>query len=394
MQKIKLLYISQATGGVQRHIISLLEKIDRDKFEITVICPPKDLIKGVCLDKESFVEELKRIGIRAYPISMCREIKPVSDLLAFFKIYFFIKKEKFDIVHTHSSKAGFLGRIAARMAQASVIIHTPHSPPFDRPPSMLFQKILYIFLEKFAGLFCDKIITVCNGERDLVVKLHVVPLHKVEVIKNAIDLSLYDIKFNTAAKKIELDIEQKDKVVVLVGRMASQKAPFDFIKAAVCVKKDFAEVKFLLLGDGPLLKELSDYVIEKGYSDFIKILGWRNDTMEIISISDIFVLSSLWESLPYSLLDAMAFRKPIVTTDTLGPREYVEEGYNGFVVPRGKPIFLGEAILRMLKLKDSNLREYGARSRQALEKTPNLDYAVKRIENLYKELLCEKTAKK
>lgn len=391
MNRIKVVYISQATGGVQRHIISLLERFNRERFEVAAICPPRDLVRGVSYDKESFVDALKRIGVMVYPVVMHREIRPLSDLWAFLRIYNIIRKEGFDIVHTHSSKAGFLGRIAARLAGVPVVAHTPHSFAFDRPLSILLERGWYIILEMIAGLFCDKVIAVCEGEKRLAMRFLAAPEKKIEVISNAADLADYDLKFDKAKKREELGMRQADKVVVFVGRFARQKAPLDFIKAADETVRVFPNVKFLMLGDGPLLKKAKEALEKKKLSHFVKILSWRNDAKEVISVSDIFVLPSLWEVLPnYSLLDAMALAKPIVATDTLGARDLVMDRYNGFVTARGKPILLARAIIKLLKLDEAALKEYGLRSRGILEKRPGLNATVKRIEGLYERLLYEK----
>jgi len=393
MGKIKVLHISQAAGGVQRHLISVLEKINKTKFEIVGICPPEDLVKGVSRDKETFVQAFERLGIRVHPIKMHRAIRPISDLIAFIKIKRFIKKERFDIVHTYSSKAGFLGRIAARLAGVPVCIHMPQSFAFDRPFSMRVQRLFYTALEKFAARFCDAFAAVCEEEKDLVVKYLGVPETKCEIISNAVDLSDYKtVDVDVSKKKDELGIGAKGKVLVFVGRFADQKAPIDLVMAMERVKrmtqKDFV---CLMLGDGPLTGKVTDYVREKGCSDFIEVLGWRNDIKEIIAASDIFVLPSLWEVMPnHSTLDAMALKKPIVITDTLGARDLVKDGYNGFVVPKGKHLLLAGAVAELLSLNDSALKEYGLRSREILEKRPSLKDVVRRLENLYERLLCNK----
>lgn len=388
-KKLKVLHISQSTGGVQRHVVSILERMNRDRFEISAICPPAAPVKGVSADKESFARALSRIGVRVYLVEMIREINLISDTRAFFKIYNFMKKERFDIVHTHSSKAGFLGRIAARLAGIKAVVHTPNSFAFDRPEPMLLERKFYAFLERFAGLFCDKIIAVCEGEKRLAEGCLGLPQGKVEVIYNAIDASLYNVKVDAAMKKKELGIKETDRVVILVGRMARQKAPLDFINAAKEAEKDFHDVKFLLLGDGPFLDAAKKYTNKNGISDFVKILGWRNDAGELTALSDIFAISSLWEALPYSVLDAMALGKPIVTTDTLFAGEFVIDDYNGFVVPKGKPVLLARAISKLLKLNGAELSEFGKHSREILAKRPGLDETVKATEDLYKRLLNE-----
>lgn len=389
-RKIRLLLISQATGGVQRHIVSLAKKLDKDRYSVTGVCPPIDLIRGVSRDKKSFTDELHFAGIRVYPISMRREINLLSDIVAFVRIFLFLRKNGFDIVHTHSSKAGFLGRIAARLAGVPVVLYTPNSFAFDRPNYMCLISYFYVLLERFANLFCDRIIAVCNREKEFAVKKGVCRAEKIEVIYNAIDTKGYISFADNKQVRLRFGIGEDMRVVTCVGRAAAQKAPFDFVTTSVRVHSRFSNVVFFFVGDGPLLKRLRRYVNESGYSEFIKITGWVDEPREIISICDIFVLTSLWEGLPYSLLDAMALSKPVVVTDTLGPGEIVVDGYNGFVVPRSKPALLAERIIGLLSLPYSELAKFGRNSRLTIERLPDLDMAVRQTQDLYERLLKEK----
>lgn len=388
MDKIKVLHISQATGGVQRHVVSVLERLDKGRFEIYGICPPVDLVKGVSADKESFAQAMKRAGAQVYPVRMTRGIRPISDLAAFIRIYAYIKKNGFDVVHAHSSKAGFLGRIAARIAGVPVVVYTPNSFAFDRPRSMVLQKIFYAALERFAGLFCDRVIAVCEGEKELAVKMCVLPAKKIIVVSNAVDLSDYSsLRVDPDRGRARAGVGAGERMVIQVGRIAAQKAPFDFIRAAALVNKDFPEARFLIAGDGPLTNKVIRYLDAKGYSGFIKVLQWRNDVKELIAVSDIFVLASLWEVLPnFSLLDAMALRKPVVITDTLGSEELVRDGYNGYLVPKGRPRLLAESIAGLLRLKKEEFEGYGAHSREIVEKRQDMTGAARQIERLYEEL--------
>ncbi len=391
MGKIKVLFISQSTGGVQRHVIGLAANMDRSRFELTGICPPEDLVGGVSPYKESFVAAFKRVGVRVKPVRMCREIRPHIDVVSFLKIYNFIKDERFDIVHTFSSKAGFLGRIAAKMAGVKVIIHTPQSFAFDRPSSMLFQRIIYALLEKIAGCFCDRIIAVCEEEKQFAVKMRVVPLRKIDVISNAIQLPIYDANIDIAKKRQELGLSAADKVILWLCRFAAQKAPLDFVKAAGVVHKAFASTKFLMAGDGPLQGRITRYVEKNNLSGFIKILGWRNDVHAITVTGDLFVLSSLWEVLPnHALLDAMALGKPVVITNTCGAGALVIDGYNGFLVPKGRPDLIAQAVIKILSMPPEKMVEMGRGSKEIFEKQPLLEEFVRQLEGIYTKALLKK----
>ena len=393
MRKIKVLHISQATGGVQRHVIDIVSRMDKNIFEVTGVCPPQDLVKGVSLDKESFLRAFERSGAAAHPIKMHREIRPLGDLAAFVKIYRFIKKEGFDVVHAHSSKAGFLARIAARMAGVPVIIYTPNNFAFDRPPRMVFHRTFFGLLEKFAGLFCDMVFAVCRDELELAVRLGILPREKVTLISNTADISSAVSAADVSAKRRELGIGESEKIVISVGRLAAQKAPLEFLKAARQVLEKYKDARFLFLGDGPLAKKAADFISRRGLADRVKLLGWRDDAAAIIAASDIFVLSSSWEVLPnHSLLDALALGKPAVITAVSGASDVVINGYNGYIAPVGDHVFLARRILGLLALPAEDLRIFGRHSREIVEKRPAPADITRTVENTYMRLLFAKGA--
>ncbi|MEI8175335.1 MAG: glycosyltransferase family 4 protein [Candidatus Omnitrophota bacterium] len=391
MNKIRVLFVSQAAGGVQRHMIGLASRIDRNRFVLTALCPPEDLVPGASREKESFVEAFRRVGVTVYPLRMKREIRLISDAISFVRLFRFLRKERFDIVHTFSSKAGFLGRIAARLAGVRVIVHTPQSFAFDRPAWMFPQVIMYVLLEAFAGLFCDRVLAVCEDEKSYAAALGVVDRKKIEVITNTIEIAPRLAVFDAAAKRSELGIAPGDKIIAYVARLAAQKAPLDFIRAAEMVHREFPAVTFVLAGDGPLLERARGYVRARNEEGFIKIIGWRNDVRELTALSDIFVLTSLWEVLPnHALLDAMALGKAIVITDTFGARELVVEGGNGFVVPKGRPALLARALIKLLQMDQAALAAMGTKSRAIFDALPTLESTVRELEAVYERLLALK----
>lgn len=376
---------------MQRHVIDIVSNIDKDRFDITGVCPPRDLVKGVSRDKESFCAAFERIGVRVHPLKMRREIRPISDLAAFIRLYLFIKKQRFDVVHAHSSKAGFIARIAARIAGVPAIVYTPNNFTFDRPGRMTAKRRFFALLERFAGLFCDKVMAVCGDEKDLAARLGVLPAKKIAVISNVIDTSRLNFNVDMAAKREELGIGLEERLVVSVGRVAEQKSPKDFILAAERVLGKNKNTRFLFLGDGPLLYKARSLVEKKGLQGYIRLPGWRNDAAEVIAASDLFVLSSLWEVLPnHSLLDAMALGKPAIITATSGAREVVFDGVNGYVVPVGRPDLLADFILHLLELPLNQLQEFGRRSKEMFKERPGPREIARIIENTYLEILTGK----
>lgn len=387
MRPVKVLHIAQATGGVQRYVISLASRLDRNLFEEVGCCPQVDRIPGVSREKESFVDSFRRIGVRVIPIEMWRELRFFADLKGFFQIYRMIRRERFDIVHTHSSKAGFLGRVAARLAGVPVIVHTPNNFAFDRPrqtPSRIF----YRYLERFASLFCDRIIAVSRSEERLA--LRVAPRHKVVQIDNAIDVNEVVSRKDPLETRRGLGLDPQQPVVSTVGRLAVQKSPRDFVLAAREVLAKKGDVAFLMIGDGPLWEETRALVGSLGLEKKILLLGWREDAFDLMALSDIIVLTSLWEGLPYTVLEAMALGKPVVVTDATGSVDIVRGDEHGYIVPRGNPPEIARAVLRLLDHPDQ-AKAFGRAGRHFVERGHlTLQQQAERVQALYLELLKQK----
>jgi len=388
MPRVKLLYISQATGGVQCHVTLLAGHLNRDRFEGVGCFPSQDRVKGANPHKETFLEAFHRLGLRAIPLEMCREIRPFQDLASFVRLYRILKKEKWVIVHTHSSKAGFLGRIAARLVGVPVVIHTPNAFAFDRPPH-IFLNLFYALLERIAGYFCDALIAVSPSEEALAREARVVPARKIVRICNGIDLKEFEFEIDPRIKKKTLGIPEERPVVLTVGRFAPQKAPGVFIGAAKRVLSRNPEVTFVLVGDGPLFSKTKEKVEREGLQGSVFLYDWRSDIKEIMACCDLYVLSSLWEGLPYTVLEAMALRKPVVATAARGTRDVVQEGVTGFLVGLHDEKKMSERILTLLLDRDL-ARSMGEKGRLLVERDFTLEAHLQKTEALYERLLAEK----
>lgn len=388
VRRIKLLYISQATGGVKRHILFLAGSLNRERFEVVGCFPPKDRIKGVNPNKESFLEAFHRLGLRTIPLDMYREIRPLHDLMAFFRLYAILRKEKWHIVHTHSSKAGFLGRLAARLAGVPVVIHTPNAFAFDRPPHS-FLNFFYILLEKIAGHFCDALIAVSPSEEALAREAGVVLPEKIVRICNGIDLGEIVCTVEPRVKKRALGIPEEAPMVLTIGRFAPQKAPGLFLEVAKRVHAQRKEVSFVMVGDGPLFKKVKREIERENFKGWFFLFDWRPDAKEILASCDVYVLSSLWEGLPYTVLEAMAFRKPVVATAARGTRDVVQDGTTGFLVGLHDGKKMAEKIMSLLS-EPALARAFGEKGRRRVEKEFTAESHVQKTESLYARLLSEK----
>ena len=375
MKKIKVLIILEATlGGTRKHVIDLLSNVDLDQFEVTFCYATLRADINFFND----IEVVKYRGIRCVEISMTREISLTKDIKSFLDIYLLIKKGQFNIVHAHSSKAGFLGRIAAKFASCNIkTIYTPHSL------SLNINKF-YKYLEKIAVPFTDKIIAVSDSEKKEII------LSKLTSKSEKINAGVKVFSYKISNKKIhrELNLDENLLLVVSVGRLTRQKDPLTFFKAVNTFIKSYKNqsVYFLWVGDGELRPIIDDYIKNNKLYDRCKILGWRTDIDELLWCADIFVITSIYESFGYVTCEAMSHFLPVVATNVVGTSDIVIHNDCGFLVEKGDYETISKHILSLLN--DSRLRyNMGSKGNWRVKNYFNVIDMVKKTEELYKELL-------
>lgn len=376
MGKISLLHLTKVnTLGIRKFLLDLIKYTDREKFDISVACPSDGPLE----------DDLKRIGIKVKIIEMEREIKPLSDIKSFLDIVSYIRKEKFDIVHTHCSKAGFLGRVAARLLGVKGIIYTPNSWFFDEPMSIIKRKF-YIFLEKFAAYFGDIIVAVTKEERTAVIQKKITKPDKIVTIYDGIDFSDLDTPVDNSYIFREFGISETTPIVGMIARLVPQKAPEDYVFAAAKVIQHIPKVRFFLIGDGILRKRVESLIDRLQIRDNFCLTGYRDDIKEFLSILDIVVLTSRYEGLPLILLQAMAIRKPVVITRIKGINEVIDDGKNGIIVPIGDISAISNSIIYLLEHEDM-AAIIGRNARKPVERKFTALQMAKKYEKLYCKLM-------
>ncbi|MBU1091090.1 MAG: glycosyltransferase, partial [Candidatus Omnitrophica bacterium] len=260
MRKPKLLYIitKLELGGAQKQLLSLIDNLDRERFDIFLITAKT----GLLLDQALKISHLKIKKSRFLE----RPINPLQDLLALIEIYRFIKKHNIDIVHTHSSKAGILGRVAAWLAKARYVVHTVHGWSFNDSQTG-FLRNLYIALERFVSGFTDKIIVVSCYDKEKGLVNHIGKLDKYSLIRYGIDFD----RFHKEEQNIkrELGIGLDDFVVTNISCFKPQKSCFDFVRLAHLVNRNLSHAKFLLVGDGDLRRSIESLILKLKLQDRI-----------------------------------------------------------------------------------------------------------------------------
>ena len=374
-RKIKVLHIITHlhVGGAQDNTLLTLEQHDRKKFDVTLMCAPE----GDWVSRAQNIPELKIVFID----KLTRPIHLFSDVIAFFKILRHLRKVEYDIVHTHSSKPGFLGRIAAKMAKVPLVIHTIHGFPFhDFMPKI--PRLFFIFLEKQCARLSDRIITVSRLNLEKAVELGIAPKDKFTNIYSGIDFCKFKATGDRDSKRQELGIPADHLIVGMIGRLSKQKSPWNLIDAAPLVLEKFPNTCFISVGSGELFDNMKARVHKHNLEKHFMFLGWRQDIADLLQLFDVYTLPSQWEGLGRSLTEAMYLKKAVVASAVEGVPEIVENGETGLLVPANNPRLLAEGICRLLA--DENLRrKMGEKAFQKVCEIFKVEKMVADIERLY-----------
>jgi glycosyltransferase involved in cell wall biosynthesis len=364
-------------GGGQINLLSLAKNLDRAKFEVFISSG----------EGGPLVEEAKKNRIKHFPLRFSKRIK----VKIFSEMASLLEREKIDILHTHGGVAGFYGRWAAHKSRTPVVIHTLHGIHYLHYRNILLKRT-FILLERIFSSFTDAVILVSEADRNRALAFKLAPFSKINVINNGIDF-LKDTELNNPEeKRKELGIGISHPLVGTVARLHRQKGLIYLIKAAKKIHQAVPEVMILIVGGGPLRRKLEKTAIKEGLGNFIVLTGEREDAAELLSIFDVFVLPSLWEGLPYVLMEASSLGKPIVATDVEGVNEIIEDGKTGMLVPPRNSKNLAEAVIRLLDEKNF-ASKLGESAKKLIPPRYRLSKMVEDTQNLYLKLFQIKTGR-
>jgi glycosyltransferase involved in cell wall biosynthesis len=371
-------------GGAQENTIQSVAGLRATgRFEV-------DLITGPTFGPEgSLVHEAKRLGITPMLVrTLRREVNPLFDPVALLTLVGIFRRRRYTIVHTHSSKAGVLGRAAARIAGVPVVVHSAHGwGHHDRQHSLIRR--LYIGIERLSAAGTDAIAAVSGASAERGLREGIGRPGQYVVIRSAVDTPRYGKSFRRRDEiRRELGIDDAAVVVGTVGRLSPPKAPELFVEAAAKVLREAPNACFVSVGDGPLRDRARRRAERLGVGARFQFLGLRLDVPELLGAFDIFVLPSLWEGLPRVIPQAMAAGLPVVATDVGGNVEAVEPGVNGLLVPPGDATAVAEAVLQLIRDPET-ARQMGEKGRDRAKEF-DLQHMLRQLEALYDRLLSEK----
>lgn len=385
-KKIRVLHIITRliVGGAQENTIYTCHLLDPDRYEVDLVIGPQLGPEGELVS----IVNRDRVGLTTMA-PLVREINPRMDVRALFALEKFIRQGGYHVVHTHSSKAGILGRMAARRARVPVIVHTVHGWGFHDQMSGLKRR-LYVAAEKFCLPMTDKLVVVTQLDADAGLRYGIGRPENYQRIFSAIDLEEYrNVNIDIKAKKRALGLDPEAPVVGCVGRLSPQKAPEYFMRMAAAVAEKVPNAQFLYVGGGSLREPMEALIQDLGIEGKVVLAGLRRDVPELMNVMDVFVLLSLWEGLPRVFSQAMAAGLPVVASNVGGAAEVITHGDNGYLVAPAD--FLAPAGHVVQLLQDHALRErMGGRGRERVFPDFCVNHMVQQIDDLYVQLLKQK----
>jgi glycosyltransferase involved in cell wall biosynthesis len=309
-------------------------------------------IEITAISSSPAIDGMRCPSVRHIRVEMARSIKPSADLKSIWRLYKVLKSEKFDIVHSHTAKAGFITAVSAKMAGVPLVCHTYHGLPFFEGQATRAYWT-YWFLEKVACKFRDYIFTQNTRDLPSCVKLKG-DRSKVLFEGNGVDIELVRQCAQEQLPQALKDFPNKGVKLVLLNRLEPVKRVADFLTVVDKLRRKGVEVSCVVAGFGVLEKQLREQLSKMRLDDCANMVGFSSHPYGLIAASDIVVLCSEKEGIPRSIMEAMALEKPVVATDVLGTEELVTDGETGLLVPVGDTDKMAEKI--KLFADDAGLR--------------------------------------
>lgn len=296
---------------------------------------------------DRFRDDLEATGATVLHLPIARQISPLKDLASFLDLVYLIQRIAPDVVHTHTSKAGFLGRIAARLCGVPLVLHTIHELPENSTKSRL-KKAIYWALEWFAARFAHHMVTVSEANYRQILGEHICGKRKLTLVREGLDLDLYKTTVAPSAIRSEFGIPTSATLIGSVGRLESAKGHADLIKAFQLVLAKRPDAYLVIVGHGQLREELELLIKQLDLEQRVILTGWREDMLNILGAFDYYALASHYEGLGIATMEAMAMRKPIVCTGVGGVVDVMVDGETGFLVPPHAPRAMADKLLELI----------------------------------------------
>jgi glycosyltransferase involved in cell wall biosynthesis len=362
-------------GGAQQNTLHTVAHLDRRRFEPLLIAGA-----GGLLDEEA--RGIPDLSVTLLP-ELVRPVRPGRDLAALAKLTALLRRLAPDIVHTHSSKAGILGRWAARLAGVPVVVHTIHGFGFHAEQGRLASWV-FRALERATSRVTTRFVAVARANVRTGLEHRLFTADRTVLVRSGIPLGWFGSGARGGRARTELGLGPQAPLVGMVACLKPQKAPVDFVRVARRVAERVPAAHFVLVGDGELRDAVQAEVARLGLAARFHLLGWRRDIPAVLSDLDVFVLTSLWEGLPRSVPEAMASGLPVVATRVDGIPEAVADGITGYLARPHDVETMADRVAFLLQ-HPAEARRLGEQGRRRVDDF-DIDAMVRRQEALYEEL--------
>ncbi len=342
--KKKILIVVEAMlGGIRQHVLDIIHGLDKKKYNV-YLAYSDNRADDRFFEEYSALEESAVLFRCKY---MQRELNLVKDLQAIGELVRIIRRVKPDIVHCHSSKAGIVGRMAARICGIKYIYYTPNAYSFQNPNLGKLKRLVYIEAEKILSRYATtRTINVSRGELQEALKNKLDKRKKFVLIYNGIGEIILQ---ESEMLRRECGFNKEQILIGVTARVTEQKDPVTFMKIAKRIVEQEPRAEFIYIGNGEMEQEIKVWIKNEHLEKKIHMLGFRNDASVLVSMLDIYLSTALYEGLPYSVIEAMRAGVPIIATDVVGNNELVIDGVNGMLFPAGNVEKGAKLIIEQIK---------------------------------------------
>jgi len=380
-RKPRVAHVTTVDLSLRYLLLNQLERIQDDGYEVFAISADGPDVAAV-----------EAAGIRHFAVPMTRRITPIADLRCLWTLVQIMRREHFDVVHTHTPKAGLLGQLAARIAGVPIVANTLHGFYFhdDMKP---WLRRFYIWMERVAAKCSDTILSQNREDMATAVAERIAKPEQLKWLGNGIDVARFDRRrladSTLEALRLEIDIDAQAPIIGFVGRLVEEKGILDLLEAAKSVVRAVPNAQFLIVGpyDDDKPDALRPDVAERyGVAGHCRFVGMRHDMPELYALMDVLVLPSYREGFPRAPMEASAMGVPTVVTDIRGCREAVEHGQNGLLFPVGNADALAQCLIELLG-DDEQRTKMGVEGRRIAENRFDEQMVFDRVLSEYGRLL-------
>ncbi len=380
MTRVRVLHIitQLELGGAQQTTLELLRRLEPNRYQVTLIAAPGGPL-------EADARAIPHVEVVTVP-SLVRPLRPWRDVGCIRELTRVMRQRRYELVHTHSSKAGILGRWAAHRAGVPVICHTIHGFAFH-PYQPRWIHRAYQMIERQTARTTTHLISVSRHDERTGLAAGIGRPEQYHYIPYGIDVGWFHPNgLSQQSARTRLGLRPEAPTIGTIACFKPQKAPQDFLAACEQLRQRVPSIQCVMVGDGVLRPQIERQIRAQGLEQTVHVLGWRRDIPSVLTALDVFVLTSRWEGLPLAVLEAQAMGVPVVVTDTGGVRDCVEHGVSGFIVPIGDAEALVDRVAALLRDSD-HARVMGARAQAQVAERFSVDRMVKDVETMYTDAL-------